>query len=199
MIRNIKTLWVAALAVLALSAIGASTAQATNFTASSYPTSFTAESVKGNDDFQTEAGAVECKSHFSGTISAASETITVNADYSECSAFGFASATVNMGSCDYVFHTNGVVDLTCGKTPASIVASTCEATFTTQSGLKSVSLKNGTGDITAQAGVTGIAYNVTKDGFGCPFNGTGAKTGASYKQNNAVTVQSTSKTTIDIG
>jgi hypothetical protein len=44
-----------------------------------------------------------------------------------------------------------------------------------------------------------VKYNVTQDGFGCPFNGTGAKEGAEYIQDAAVTIKSTNGATIDIG
>jgi hypothetical protein len=200
MIRKFKVLGLAMFAVLAVSAVSVSAAQATEFTASGYPTSFTAASEVGNDDFKTEAGSVECKGHFTGSSSGPSETMTVNAEYTGCRAFGFLSASVNMNGCDYVFHTNGEVDLECsGSNKIVITASTCEVQIGTQTGLKSVALANGAGDITAKANVGGIAYTVTKDGFGCPFGGTGAKTGATYTQNNAVTVASTSGTTIDIG
>jgi len=47
--------------------------------------------------------------------------------------------------------------------------------------------------------VGGIKYTVTKDGFLCPFGGTGAKTGAEYNQNEAIQVASTNGATIDIG
>jgi hypothetical protein len=200
MIRKLKTLGVAVVAVLALSAVVASAASATNFTASKYPTTFTATSEKGNDVFTIEGQSVECKSHFSGEATAASETMTVTASYTECRAFGFLSASVNMNGCDYVFHTNGEVDIAgCNGGKIAIVASTCEAQVGEQSGLKSVTLANGVGDITAQANVSGISASVTKDGFGCPFSGTGNKT-ATYKQGSAVTVQSTtSGSTIDIG
>ncbi len=47
--------------------------------------------------------------------------------------------------------------------------------------------------------MTGINYNVTQDGIGCPFNGTGEKTGASYTQTNPVTFDSTNGASIDVG
>jgi len=200
MIRKLKTLGVAAFAVLALSAIGASAAQAANYTASAYPTSFTAETAKGNDTFTTEAGTVECKSHYSGSLSKASESITVNASYSNCEAFsGFASATVNMNGCDYTFYTSGAVDLNCGSKGVVITAGTCEAEIGGQTGLKSVTQKNVGNHITVDAAVKSINYTVLKDGFACPFGGTGAKTGASYTTHSAATVQSTSGTNIHIG
>jgi len=42
--------------------------------------------------------------------------------------------------------------------------------------VKSTNLANG--GITLEPEVGGIAYTVTNDGFGCPFSGTGNKTGA---------------------
>ena len=211
MIRKIKVLGLAAFAVLAVSAIGASAAHATKFTASGYPTTATGESAKGNDVFTTEAGNVECHSHFETTLTAASETATVKAKYTECRAFGFLSATVDMRSCDYVFHTSGAVDMACSsplKEPIEIVASTCTATVSSQNtggtpinqGLTKVTLANGVGDITAKAAVKGIILDVTNDGFACPFSGKGEKTsGNEYNQGTAVTMKSISGTTIDIG
>lgn len=191
----------AALAMLPLSAVAAGSAQAANFTASKYPTTVTAESAKGNDALTTEAGTVECKSHFEGTLTAAAETLTVNPKYSECKAFGFLTMTIEMRSCDYVFHTSGAVDIICTNSaePIKLVASTCTATIGEQKGLTTMELANGAGDITEKANLTGIAYTVTNDGFACPFNGTGAKTGATFKQGSAVTVSSTNGATIDIG
>ena len=200
MIRKFKILSVAALAVLAVSALGASGAQASKFTASSYPTTVTAESAKGNDVFHTEAGDMECKSHLEGTLAQeASETLTVTAKYTECKAFGFLSATVEMKTCDYVFHTSGAVDVICGTEPIKIVSSSCTSTIGEQKGLTTLELANGTADVTAKANVTGVAYTVTNDGFACPFEGKGAKTGATYKQGTAVTVASTNGNKVDIG
>jgi hypothetical protein len=201
MIRKFKTLGIAMVAVLALSAVVASAASATNFTASKYPTAGTATSEKGNDDFKTEAGSVECKAHFAvAALTEPSETVTVTPTYTECKAFGFLNATVNMNGCDYVFHSNGQVDVVCASGgPIKITAGTCETTIAAQSGLGTVDLANSGTGISAQATVTGIAYTVTKDGIGCPFGGTGAKTGATYTQNTAVLVSSTNGATIDIG
>ena len=83
MIRKLKTLSVTLFAVLALTAVSASAASAASaasYTASSYPTTATGESQKGNDVFTTEAGTVVCKAHFEGTLSAASSDLTGSAD-----------------------------------------------------------------------------------------------------------------------
>jgi hypothetical protein len=197
MILKLKTLGLAGLAVLALSAFLASTATADEFTASKYPTSITATSVKGNDVFKTEGGNVECNSHFSGTLTKAAGSLTATAHYFECQAFGF-EATVIMG-CDYVFHADGAVDIECPATNKIVItAATCEVQIGTQTGLSKVALSNGTGDINAKASVSGIKYTVAKDGFGCPFSGTGEKTGGTYTQGSAVTVSSTNGASVSV-
>jgi hypothetical protein len=217
MIHKLKTLGVALVAVLALTAVAASAASAANYTASSYPTTGTGTSPKGNDTFTTEAGNVECASHFQGTLTEESSSLTVTPTYTECRAFGFLSATVSMGTCDYLFTAptgsgdsyTAPVDVTCVKTgvepkvvhPIVITAGTCEAQINAQSPGGVVNITNNTaaGDVFVQSAVTGVAYTVTKDGFGCPFNGTGAKTGASYTQHSAITFDSTNGASIHVG
>jgi len=206
MMRKIKVLGVALVAVLALTAVVASTASAAKFTAASYPAFLTASSSWNNETFITEAGTVECAGHFNGTLSASSESQTMEASYSGCAAFGFLSAAVEMRFCDWVWTApSGVsdlystsVDLTCPagqaitiKVPAT--GSICTMTIGAQTGLKSLQITNNTGtaDYNVQANITGISYTVTQDGFGCPFSGTGAKTGGVYKQDSSVTVDST--------
>lgn len=209
MIHGLRLFGIAAFALLAVGALASAPARASDFTASSYPTYFSGKSALGNDVFKTEAGSVECEASFSGLIQEASETEWVDASYTNCKAFGFLSASVEMGSCHYFFHASGEVDLSCAyfdilkgewvEYPIVIVASTCEVWIESQFGLASVALVNGFGDILAQANVSGIEYNVKKDGFLCPFSGTGEKTGGTYTQGEAVIIESTSGTTIDIG
>jgi len=201
-IYKLKTLGLALVAVLAMSAVVASAASA-QFTASSYPTTVTAISELGNDDLKTEGGSVECEAHFQGTLTEASATMTITATNDRCKAFGFSEATVSMNGCDYVFHSNGMVDLECsGTNKIVITAGSCEVQIGTQTGLSKVDLANGAGDITAKATVAGIAYTVTKDGFLCPFTTGGvlpsAKTGATYTQNEAITVKSTGSSTVSV-
>jgi hypothetical protein len=211
MFHKLKTLGVALVAVLALTAVAASAASANgSYTASSYPTTGTGTSLKGNDTFTTEAGNVECASHFQGTLTEESSSLTVTPTYTECRAFGFLSATVNMNGCDYKFGTpsgsgdayTAKVDVVCpaGKS-VEISAGTCKTTIGSQTGLSNVGITNNTaaGDVSVQSNVSGVAYTVTQDGFGCPFNGTGAKTGASYTQHSAITFDSTNGASIHVG
>ncbi|HST70742.1 MAG TPA: hypothetical protein VLI94_13935 [Solirubrobacterales bacterium] len=192
MIRKFKALGLAMVAVLALSAIGVSTAQA-QFTASSYPATVTATSELGNDVITTEGGSVECKSQFEGTLTEASNTLTVTPTYTNCKAFGFTSATVNMNGCKYEWKRFGFlsfgVEITCplNKT-MTIVAGNCEIDFPPQSGLLNGTIANKALDLDFRLNLSKITYNVTKDGFLCPFGGTGHKTGASYVQSVAVTL-----------
>lgn len=200
MVRRAKTLGLALIAALAVAALGAAVAGASNFTASKYTTSFEGQSPKGNDVFATEAGTVECKAHFTGSIAAPSESQTVTPTYTECKAFGFLSATVEMSGCDYVFYTNAKVDLICPAFKWVVIkASTCTATIGYQTGLSSVSLTNGPNFIIAKANVGGIVYSATQDGIGCPFNGVGTKFGGTYKQGTAIGIVSTNGAALDIG
>ena len=197
MIRKFKTLGLAMVAVLAMSAFVASAAQA-QYTASSYPTTATATSALGNDVFTTEGGSVECASHFQGTLTEASSTLTVTPTYTSCKAFGFAHATVNMNGCAYVFHrtsatsSNATVECPAGKS-ITVVAGNCEIVIHAQGPLSSVATANSGNHVNAKANVGGITYTVTKDGFLCPFNTTGetlpvTRTGGTYIQKAAVTL-----------
>jgi hypothetical protein len=194
MIRKLEVLGVAVLAILAVSAVAASAAHATNFTASSYPATVTATSPLGNDDIKTEAGSVECKAHYQGTLTGASETLKLVPSYSECRAFGFLSATASTNGCFFIIHTNGEIDIHCETVSGSFVfiASTCRMHISAQTSLETIKLTNGVNDINLQFTASGISYNVTTDDFGCPFNGTGAKSDATYTENNAITLQGVS-------
>jgi len=194
MIRKFKTLGLAMVAVLAMSAFVASAAQA-QYTASSYPTTAKATSEVGNDVFTTEGGTVECKSEFEGTLSEASSLLTVKATYTSCKAFGFVSASVNMNGCAYVFEQDGenstlsTATVECaGNASITVVAGNCEIKIAAQGPLSSVATHNNGAHVDAKANVEGIAYTVVKDGFLCPFMGTGAKAGGIYTQIGAVTL-----------
>lgn len=180
------------------------------YTASTYPTTGTGESALGNDVLKTEAGNVECKSHYSSTLSAKSTSLTVTPTYTECKAFGFLSASVEMKGCDYVLNSATVpsgdvstskIDISCATEVITITGGTCTMLIGPQKGLSKVTTTNNTaaGDMSIQAAVTGIEYFVSRDGVGCPFGGTGRKTGAELNQGSAITFDSTNGATIDVG
>ena len=111
MSRNLKALGLALLAIVALSAVVSSVAQANNVTASKYPTVIT-----GIDD-QVEHGklvklvigngarSVECTvDTLEATLTAETTAVTTTPTYDECFANTDTKipATVTMNGCDYV-------------------------------------------------------------------------------------------------
>lgn len=205
MTRKFKTLGVALTVVFALTAVMASAASAASYTASSYPTTARGISPLGNGVFTTEAGKVECITHEETTIVSTTGDITVVTVATSCKSFGFLEAKVSgckhtltepTGSGDNYTAKVDIVGSTC-----TIEAGTCKVTVPAQGPLGSVAITNdtATGDVTIKANVTGIAYNVVTDGFGCPFAGTGAKAGGTFTHGSAVTIDSTNGATIDVG
>jgi hypothetical protein len=190
MIRNLKVLGLALVAVLAMSAMVASAASASQYTGSAYPTTGTGANTAGNETFTTPGGTVQCDSHFEGKLAAASSELTVTPKYTGCVAFGFLNATVAFNGCDYLFKAgaslgggayNNSVDVVCpaGSGPVTITAGTCKVDVPAQTGLSNVKTTNlAAGTVTVQPNVTNITMNVTTDGFGCPFPGTGHYTGS---------------------
>jgi len=196
--RILKTIGITVVAALALSVM-ASAAQAVEFTAENYPTEFHGENGAGSEEFNTEAGSVECASTFSGTAEEASTTVTTVPVYSECVAFGFVEAAVNTEECHYLFHLGAslgedkytaTVTVQCPTGQSiKITAATCAAEVGAQGPLSHVIVEdttNGFLDVTAE--VTEINYTVTKDGLFCPFSGTGAKEGGEYLSNEPISI-----------
>jgi hypothetical protein len=189
--RKSKALTLVLLAALALAAVLASPAAAANYTASGYPETMRSSSPGWNVTWITEGGTVECAEELEGTLSAASNSLTVKPTYWGCSAFGFLEAKAATNGCDYLFREptgsidfySAKLDITCpsGKV-IEFTTSTCKVTIGAQTGLSKISITNNTGfsDVSLDAEVQGVAYTVVTDGFLCPFNGTGAKTGAKY-------------------
>jgi len=193
MSRKLKSLCLAFIAVVAMSAMGASAAEATpEFTCSSYPCTATGTTVLGNSTITTPGGSITCDTHYkvekynapTEDITGPTSTVTVTVTTTGCTAFGFLSATVNMNGCDYVWHATerlGAghyvhhVDIACDVSKAiTITAATCEATISAQSGLTDITTLNlANGTLTAVPTVSEMTMKVTKDGFGCPFAGTG--------------------------
>ncbi len=104
MIRNIKALGLAAMAILAMAAF-ASSAMAEKpgtFTASSYPVHVFGEDT---DDTFTVSGSVLNCTHgtFSGEAKAASTSITITPVYTNCTKNSTEPATVTTNGCAYVF------------------------------------------------------------------------------------------------
>ncbi len=114
MLSKLKIGGLALIAVIATGAVGASAAQAGEFTADEYPATITG-SQTAKHEFKFQTGTVVCaKAAFDGTLEEASETLTVKADYKECKTPN-GGVNVKMNSCDFLLHAgetleNGRVD-----------------------------------------------------------------------------------------
>jgi hypothetical protein len=173
MIRNAKVLGLAIVAALALTAVMASAASATNFTAASYPVKISGTQSESHK-FTVGGGTVTCTTAtFSGEATAASETLTMVPTYSNCTAFGFVGAKVTGFSstgCDYTFYSGGNVDLDCASGHVTIDAGDCTVTLEpgkNQSLHENVYTNNTptSGKVTVHSNVTGIHATVIDDGF----------------------------------
>lgn len=124
MLSKLKMGGLVLIAVIATSAVGATAAQAGEFTASEYPVTVTGTQT-AKHQFKFEAGTITCAIvNFDGKLEAASETLTVTADYKECTTPGGQGVNVKMNSCDFLLHAgetlenervDGSLDVQCNK------------------------------------------------------------------------------------
>jgi hypothetical protein len=185
--HKLKSLGLALVAVLAMSAVVASAAQAVpQFTASAYPATVTGSNTKGAETFTIDGSSIQCDSHFvSHSLNASSSTLIITPTYSGCEAYGFLNAAFNTGGCAYAFHATeqaaaGVyrhhtgIGCPTGKS-MKIVAGTCEVEIKEQTGQTTVTTTNlSGGTLTVQSNIV-MKVTVTQDGFGCPLAGTGTR------------------------
>jgi hypothetical protein len=183
MIRNLKALGLSLVAVLALGAMMASAAQAAPFFHSESAPAIQKGTEVEKNKFTTASGTVECASTFRGTTtSTTTTTVTMKPTYSNCTAFGFVGATIDVNECGYMFHlvensspATATVDLECTNAGEEmrITAGFCTVHVKQQSGLAHVTFANGgsktSRDITATLNVGGIHYVSTS---GCFNSGT---------------------------
>jgi hypothetical protein len=199
---KLRQLGIGLAAMLALGGVNTSISPAAQFTASNYPAVY--EGVgnpSGYGSVTTEAGSIECKSGTaSATLSGASSTLSVKGTAGSCSAFGFMSATVTDNGCTTLVHVKegsgdiytGTADLVCpeGKSVVTVM-STCEMQVPPQIGKVTLQLTNNTGaegTVSVSQTSATFRYIVTKDGFGCPFNGTGERTNGTVAQTETAIV-----------
>jgi hypothetical protein len=105
MIRNLKTLGLAVVAVLATSAMVVSMASAAEYHSANAPTTITGSQYSTNAFHVPGAGTLECTTAtLHGSLSTTTATeLTVHPTYSGCKAFGFATTHVTTIFCDYTF------------------------------------------------------------------------------------------------
>jgi hypothetical protein len=192
MIRNLKVLGLALVALVAMSAL-ASTASA-GFESEAESTNLTVSSNTMQKFSPSEGGAaIECtKIAATGTQTGkVATTVTISPTYSSCETFLGAATSVTTNGCKYVFHsaaksTTGTTDVECeGANQIEIkVGSICTYKIGTQTGLSSVNFKNtGSGttrEVIVEPAVKGIKSTLTTNDFFCPAAGsTGTYTGTS--------------------
>ena len=118
MISKLKTLGLACTAVLAVSAVTASAAQAATEFEGGVATAFlTGEQIATVDHpdhtFTLPSGTVTCKTvAFTGTIALPSPTMTLTPRYEGCDGEG-DPATVEVTGCQYLFRGDGSFDIVC--------------------------------------------------------------------------------------
>jgi hypothetical protein len=188
MMRNIKMLGLAVLAISAMGIVGASAAQAGvgELHVETGPNAdITGEQTEQHVFLLTEFGVeTRCtQALFEGTISGAvagqttATEATLTPQYTGCTSFFGSSATVNMNGCKYTI-TGGKSELTAevditGCTSGKgieIVTSLCTVKVPVQTGLSHIVFANVAGppkDVNAQVTVQGITYEFSAGSF-CP-------------------------------
>ncbi len=188
--RNLKILGLAFVAVLAMSAMVASAAQASKFTAAEYPATITGEQEGGSTANRLTVGGafVTCaQGNYHGTLSEASSTLSVSLDYTECETSFGTSATVDNNGCGYTFHSGagaedtwaGTADLVCpAGQELTVTLGLCTVHVAPQANLGGITFTNKTEaspkDVTVEA-ETPVVVNVTNV-FLCPL-ATGVQNG----------------------
>jgi hypothetical protein len=176
--KHLKTLGLAAMAVLALAAmVGVSSASAKEFHSAASTNLVSA--IINPHVYNLTGAEVACNNiTFNGTAAASgtSETIKVKPSYSNCNAFGFLSATVNTAGCEYKFNANTTtMDLEgCTAGGINVVISGCSSFVPNQTGINGITYgntntaPNRTMDVKTAS--NNIKANVTSANlFGCPL------------------------------
>ncbi|HEU4599237.1 MAG TPA: hypothetical protein VFS26_05785 [Solirubrobacterales bacterium] len=192
--KHLKTLGLAALAVVALTAlVGVSSASATEFHATG-GTALNGVVVEGEPhEFTIEESSVTCNViSFNGTAAAGGTSTTQNMrpTYNTCKAFGIVNAVINTNNCEYEFSANAnTANLHGCTSPINIVANSflgnCKVTVGNQNGINGQTFTNmgntgsNTATLTEKSAATNIVANVTESNGVCPLN-TGVKNNAAY-------------------
>lgn len=168
------------------------------FAAERYPATVVGSQEKEGTELHvinTEAGTIRCTNvTFGGSLSGAANPLSLSPTYSGCGAFGFTEASVTTNGCSYAYwldEEGGLggypMDINCPAGKEIVVkTATCTMAIPPQSGRRASEYANldssptGHSEIEITSKVANLTYTVTKDGFLCPFNGTGTRTTGTY-------------------
>jgi hypothetical protein len=157
MTEKLKTLGLVLIAVLALSAVVAPTAQAVEFKAGAYPAALTgkAESLAngGSQKVVTTAGSFTCDTvNVTATLSAASSSfLTTTITYTDavleaegkkdtCTGALGSQPVIEVNGCQYRFNVAGTADLVCPESKSIVLngGGLCTLKFGSQTGMSKV-------------------------------------------------------------
>lgn len=194
----------AVVAMMALSALTASASSAELYRSTSSPMNLNGSQFPQHE-FTIVGQNVYCVgAHFNRNALATptSELSGVVASYTSCNAFGFANATVNMGTCTYSFDTpvelTSTVDIICSSNAnvegnatnngdirifATVFGSECEVHIQNQWNRAFAFWHNNNptwGDVHVDTELIFIAAEVTKDNGLCPLSGKGVTNNGTY-------------------
>ena len=146
---RLKMLGVTVVAVLALTAVVASAAQAASFHSELEGTTTLNGTQTGNHVFNAAGATITCKNAtFTGMQTGkVANDVTVAATYKNCS-FLFFNVNVNMNGCEYKFHSNNTVD---------VVGASCKGITYEGAGCKVV--------VPAQSGLSTVGFATEDDWF----------------------------------
>ena len=184
----ILTAKTAAGALQGVRASGKDNAYSPRVEADEYPATLSGEQENENKlVLSAQGNNSSCKTSFAGTQTASAVTTTLTPTLTECGIAGFLTGEGKANGCAFVLHAServaggkysGNVDVTCpGSAMIEITSGTCAIAIPAQSGKAKVELedvaRSGYDALQASFNVSGFSYTVTKDGFLCPFTGTG--------------------------
>lgn len=112
MTRKLKSVGIAMVAILAMSAVVVAAAQAATFTSTKAGAISSEQTTK--HEIKTKAGTIKCSSvTFSGVAALSSSTQTLTPTYSGCLLGGVLEVTVTMNGCDYLMNASGTIQIAC--------------------------------------------------------------------------------------
>jgi len=182
MIRNLKVLGLALIAVFAMSAMAASAASAQLFTTETNTTTIRGEDSGVVELSVTGVGITCSEVSYHATTGTSASSVTADPSYKGCkTSLGTEARVTGFGDwgeeaskqCDFILYATGKADLSCPTgVDVTVDAGPCTVHMPSQSGLGTITYttgtRNGKHDLILHLGVEKITTNHT-DGFFCPL------------------------------
>ena len=203
--RNFKALGLALVAVFAMSAVVASSASATSFTAESYPQHLTAEDIAPADKFTVSGNELSCTDETFTAQSglAATTTLEFIPDYVNCKTEGsaFNNVTVTENGCTFTFDAHGHSIVDCPVNQKIEIHHYSNQAHTSSSCTNTVAAQNISGTVTYTNEADGVKVTGTpqvnlQTHGGCSF---GFTINVASTYDLSVKVRATSGAKIDVG